>query len=74
MNSYHIILISLLLMSLLVQAVLAASRSKALHKYQEFRVVVIGSAVFMYISWLVIYMANVKPFIEPVFKKHKAAE
>ena len=74
MNSYHIILLSLLIMSILVKAILIASSSKALQKYQEFRVVVVGSAVFMYISWLVIYMANVKPFIEPVFKKHGVAK
>lgn len=74
MNSYYVILLSLLLISLLVRAILAASRLKALQKYQEFRIVVIGSVIFMYTSWLVIYMANVKPFIEPVFKKGKSIQ
>lgn len=65
------ILLSIVFFSLFVKAVLLISRLKPLRAYEEWSVVAIGAAAFMYISWLVIYMANINPFIEPVFIKNK---
>lgn len=71
MESSTVILLSVFFFSLFVKTVLAMSKIKAFAPYEEFKIVVIGAATFMYVSWLVIYMANVNPFIEPVFVKNK---
>lgn len=68
MNAYHIIVLSLLFLGIIIKLILECANTKRLLKYQEFKIVVIGSVISMYISWVVIYMANIKPFIEPVFK------
>lgn len=73
MDSSTVILLSMLGFLALVKAVWALSHTKPLRKYEEYRIVVVGAATFMYTSWLVIYMANINPFVEPVFKKHKVA-
>lgn len=71
MDSGTVILLSMLIFSIFVRIIFAASKIKALAPYEEFRIVVIGASTFMYVSWLVIYMANIHPFIEPVFSKHQ---
>lgn len=71
MDSGTVILLSMLVFFVFVRTVAAVSRIKALAPYEEFRIVVIGASTFMYVSWLAIYMANINPFIEPVFTKHK---
>jgi len=71
MDSGTVILLSMLIFFIFIRAVVAISKVKALAPYEEFKIVVIGASTFMYVSWLAVYMANINPFIEPVFTKHK---
>lgn len=34
----------------------------------ELRLGITGSAIFMHISWVIIFIANMNPFIEPELK------
>ncbi|KAI4292532.1 hypothetical protein PAPHI01_1806 [Pancytospora philotis] len=69
MESGIVILLSLLLFIAIVRSILMLSQTKALCEYEEYAIVAIGWVFFMYISWLVIYMANINPFIDPVAVK-----
>lgn len=44
---------------------------KKLKHRDELKIGIIGSAIFMFISWLVVYIANIHPFIKPEFKKER---
>lgn len=68
MNSNTVILSSIVLYALLVRLIVVFSNLKSASPYREYRIVVVGASFFMYISWLVIYMAHVKPFIAPIFR------
>lgn len=51
-----------------------ATISKKLKHREEIRVAGIGSLSFLYVSWIVIYLANINPFVKPEFKKSAAPE
>ncbi|KAI5168710.1 V-type H+-transporting ATPase subunit e [Pancytospora epiphaga] len=70
MDSSIVIIMSIVGFIALVATVWDVFNTKSLHEYSEYKIVVIGALSFMYISWLVIYMANINPFVEPVFKSH----
>ncbi|KAI5148708.1 hypothetical protein ENBRE01_0482 [Enteropsectra breve] len=46
-----------------------AANHKRMREYRDYRIVAAGTIFSMYLSWLVIYMANANPFIEPIFSK-----
>ncbi|ELA41195.1 uncharacterized protein VICG_01794 [Vittaforma corneae ATCC 50505] len=49
---------------------IATSDKKTKHR-QEYRIGITGALLFMFISWLVVYIANIHPFVNPEFKKEK---
>lgn len=70
-DSIEVILYSLLFIGSLIILILGIGEMKPLSRHPEVKVVIVGSVFFMYISWLVTYMANIHPFIEPIFIKNK---
>lgn len=60
-----IILIACILM------ILKYTSDKTIRYNQEYRIGLIGAVVFMFISWITVYVANIHPFIKPEFKKEK---
>ena len=69
MGSGLLIIMSLILYSIFVTLIFYLSRIKHFKPYEEYKIVIFGSSEFIYTSWLVIYRANVKSFVGPVFKK-----
>lgn len=63
---------SILTAGILVLSIVTSD--KKLKHREEYRVGVAGSMVFMFISWLVVYIANIHPFVNPEFKKEKRPE
>lgn len=65
MSESAVIAFSYLLLSIVVCAIYEASK---LFRHDEFKIGLIGCAFFMHLSWLVVYMGNMNPFIQPEFK------
>jgi len=65
---YHLNVIgfSFLIFIIAVYSVVRLPAMKAMSGLKDFRIVFVGTLSSMYISWLVVYMANVKPFISPI--------
>lgn len=55
---------------LLVTLGLATSNKDLKHR-EEYKVGLAGAFTFMYVSWLVIFIANTHPFVKPEFTKEK---
>lgn len=68
MKDISVVILSYLLLSAVVCAIYGVSKQKKLAEYDEFRIGLVGCAVFMHLSWLVVYIANINPFIQPEFK------
>ncbi len=67
-DNTKVIISSMFIFALLLKIISIIFKTKKLSDQQEYKIVIMGSLVFMYTSWLVIYMANVKPFIQPIIK------
>lgn len=63
---------SYLILLIAICVIYGASKQEKLAEHDEFRIGLIGCAVFMHLSWLVVYMASINPFIQPEFKAPKA--
>lgn len=68
MNDISVVAFSYLLLSAVICAIYRISKHKKLAEYDEFRVGLVGCAVFMHLSWLIVYTANINPFVQPEFK------
>jgi hypothetical protein len=62
MSAFSLVIIACLLVN-------SITSSKNLKHREEYKIGIIGSIIFMFISWLIVYIANINPFVEPEFKK-----
>lgn len=72
MNDAAVIVSSYLLLLIAICVIYEVSKQKRLAEHDEVRIGLIGCAVFMHMSWLVVYMGNINPFIQPEFKAQMA--
>lgn len=71
MNDAMVILVSFMCLILSLMAVSVATSRKGLVHSIEYKVGISGAVVFMYISWIIVYIANIHPFVKPEFVKTK---
>lgn len=71
MSDLNLILTSYFILFIFIILIYKLSYNKSFMIPDEFRVGLTGSAIFMHISWLIIFIANINPFIEPEFKNKK---
>lgn len=57
-----------------ILVVLKLTSDKTLRHSEEYRIGLIGSMIFMFVSWITIYIANIHPFVKPEFKKEKSPD
>ncbi|KAL6122407.1 hypothetical protein NUSPORA_00537 [Nucleospora cyclopteri] len=68
-NDLNVFLYSILKISLIISFIYCFFSTKKLSSQREMLIPIIGAIVFMYISWLVTYMAHIHPFIQPELGK-----
>jgi hypothetical protein len=72
MNEFFVICVAFCILTLCCILVIVTTRDKDLEHRDEIRVGLLGTFVFLFVSWIVIYLANIHPFVKPEFKKsHK---
>jgi len=74
MRDAFTILISFIFLITSFLAVSAATSRKDLRHRDEYRVGITGALAFMYISWIIVYISNIHPFVKPEFIKAKSPE
>lgn len=74
MRDALVILLSFTLLAVSILAVSIGTSRKGLRHRDEYKIGITGGLVFMYISWIVVYIANIHPFVKPEFIKARRPE
>lgn len=64
-----VIAISYLILAAYISCICRISKQKKLANHDEFQIGMIGCGAFMHLSWVIVYIANINPFIKPEFKE-----
>lgn len=69
MEEILVIITAFLILTAACTIVYISTKSKDLNHSDEIRIGLIGTFIFLFVSWIVIYIANIHPFVKPEFKK-----